>query len=292
MTADLATSKPSRAGTGTLVVRRVAGQSAVVGVSSRSPLKILTPRSRGISAWACASSFGGGLVSGDETRLDVVVENGARCYLGTQSSTKVFRNPRRAPCGHQTVARVGPEALLVFAPDPVQPFADSIYVQRQEFQLAADASLMLLDWFTAGRAARGEVWRFHRFHSRNAVRISASNGRASADGIPPLAFLDSLVLAAEDGVLTSAHRTGRYQCFATLLCVGPALANLAAAALAAVKTRPVERDGALLMTASPVRDGVVVRWAGREVEAVGAAVRTQLSAVAPLLGDDPWARKW
>ncbi len=292
MSAGLVTSKPSGAGSGTLVVRRVAGQSAVVGVSSRSPLKILTPRSRGTSAWACTSSFGGGLVSGDETRLEVVVESGARCYLGTQASTKVFRNPRRAPCGHQTVARVGPGALLVFAPDPVQPFADSVYVQRQEFQLAADASLVLLDWFTAGRTARGEVWRFHRFRSRNAVRIASLNGPALADGRSPLAFLDSVALDVDDGALASAHRTGRYQCFATLLCVGPDVAAVAAAALAAVKTRPVERDGALLMTASPVRDGVVVRWAGREVEAVGAAVRMQLSAVAPLLGDDPWARKW
>ncbi len=292
MSAGLVASKSSCAGSGTLVVRRVAGQSAVVSVSSRNPLKILTPRSRGTSAWAIASSFGGGLVSGDQTRLEVMVESGARCYLGTQASTKVFRNPRRDPCGHQTMARVGPGALLVFAPDPVQPFADSIYVQRQEFQLAADASLVLLDWFSAGRTARGEVWRFHQFRSRNAVRIAAANGRAATDGISPLAFLDSLALDADGGALTSAHRTGRYQCFATLLCLGPAMANIASAALESVKTRPVERDGALLMTASPVRDGVVVRWAGREVEAVGAAVRTQLSAVSPLLGDDPWARKW
>ena len=152
-----------------LEVESVSGQSAVTSAFASTPMKLLTPRSRGQSVWACTSSFGGGFVAGDETRLDLRIGRGARCFLGTQASTKIYRNPRALACGHVTQATIEENALLVFAPDPVQPFAGSSYTQRQTFRLGAGAGLVLVDWFTSGRAARGERWAFNRFQSRNEV---------------------------------------------------------------------------------------------------------------------------
>jgi urease accessory protein len=57
----------------------------------------------------------------------------------------------------------------VFAPDPVQAFANSSYTQRQEFHLAVGAGLAFVDWFSSGRVARGERWEFERFQSRHDV---------------------------------------------------------------------------------------------------------------------------
>ncbi len=155
-----------------LTVERVAGQSAVTSSWSSNPIKVLVPKPRGMSAWAYTSSFGGGMVGGDQTHLDIEVGALARCYMGTQASTKIYRNPRRAACSHFTRARLGSHSLLVFAPDPVQAFAGSTYAQRQEFHLEAGASLVLLDWFNSGRAARGERWAFSRFSSRNDVFLA------------------------------------------------------------------------------------------------------------------------
>ncbi len=293
-----------RSGAGSIVVRSVAGQSAMVTAAACSPLKILSPRARGLSVWAYTSSFGGGLVSGDETRLKITVETGARCFLGTQASTKIYRNPRGKPCSHETLARVEPGALLVFAPDPVQPFADSSYTQRQEFQLGAGASLVLLDWFTAGRSACGERWKFRRLRTRNLVRTIADPAPEPALPAAPamstgpgarssLTFLDSLALDADDGDgdVATAHRVGGHQCFATMLWLGPLVSDSAARVLAEVGRRPVARDPALLAAASPVRNGAVLRLAGREVEQVATEVRRHLAPLAALLGDDPWARK-
>src|SRR5471030_1412669 len=147
---------PAPRGHAHLTVAKVSGQSTVTSTESASPIKILIPKSRGNSVWACATSFGGGLVAGDQTRIDLAIGAEARCFLGTQASTKIYRNPSRLPCSHKTHARLESNSLLVFAPDPVQAFADSAYSQRQEFQLAAGAGLVLVDWFTSGRAARGE----------------------------------------------------------------------------------------------------------------------------------------
>src|SRR6185436_1148904 len=63
-----------------LHVASVAGRSVVVGSWARSPLHLLTPRSRGGSVWAYTCSFGGGLVAGDRTRLELCMDAGARCF--------------------------------------------------------------------------------------------------------------------------------------------------------------------------------------------------------------------
>jgi len=265
------------AGQATLEVTLVAGASAVTSVFAASPMKMLTPVARGKSVWACTSSFGGGLVAGDETRLDLNIGAEARCFLGTQASTKVYRNPTGRPCSHTTLARLEPGALLVFAPEPVQAFAESRYTQRQEFQLAAGAGLVLLDWFTAGRAACGERWACAHFASRNEVFLGGSR-----------AFVDPILLASAGLV----ERMGRFNCLATLLLIGAPFQAAAEVLLADVARRPVTRRAATVVSASPIRQGALLRIAGEEVESVRHEIQSQLTFLADHLGDDPWSRKW
>jgi urease accessory protein len=151
---------PGMKGCAHLEVEMVFGESTATSAQATSPMKLLTPCARGKSVWSYASNFGGGLVAGDETRLDLRIGADARCFFGTQASTKVYRNPAHLPCSHTTRATLASGSLLVFAPDAVQAFAGSSYRQRQEFHLASGAGLVLLDWFNSGRGARGEPWAF------------------------------------------------------------------------------------------------------------------------------------
>jgi urease accessory protein UreH len=285
-------------------VELVFNQSTIVGAYATNPMKLLTPCSRGQSVCTYASNFGGGLVAGDQTRLDLRVGKGARCFLGTQAATKVYRNPHRLPCGHITRASVEADALLVFAPAPVQPFADSSYTQRQEFRLAAGAGLVLLDWVTSGRAACGERWMFEHFSSRNEV-LRNLNGAADTDELssrgelaPTIQpaeeciFVDSLCLDAVDQPVTATHRTGRFNCFATLLLLGEPLRKLAVRLMDEVRRLPLKRRSSLLLSASPVQDGAVLRLAGEEVGDVDRCLRKHLTCLTNLLGDDPWGRRW
>ncbi|HTA28889.1 MAG TPA: urease accessory protein UreD, partial [Candidatus Cybelea sp.] len=73
-----------------LEVDVVAGQSAATAACASNPMKLLVPRARGGSVWACVGSLGGGFVAGDETSLDVRLGAGARCFLTTQASTKIY----------------------------------------------------------------------------------------------------------------------------------------------------------------------------------------------------------
>jgi urease accessory protein len=260
-----------------LEVAMVTHQSAVTSAVASSPMKLLTPVARGKGVWAYTSSFCGGLVAGDQTQLEVRISGGARCFFGTQSSTKVYRNPAALPCDHSTRAEVQEDSLLVFAPEPVQAFADSHYSQRQEFQLSPDAGLVLLDWFSAGRTARGERWAFKHLKSRNDIFIGGER-----------ALVDSILLNSEE----LAVQMGRFNCLATLLLVGPAVKLAAEGLLQQIAARPVEKRAALVCSASPVRDGALLRVAGEEVEAVRRELSNQLIFLRDILGDDPWARKW
>lgn len=266
-----------RAGQARLEVEMVSGQSAVTSVSASSPMKVLTPVARGRSVWAFTSSFGGGLVAGDETQLEIKVGTGARCFLGTQSSTKIYRNPAARPCSHATSAVLAADSLLVFAPEPVQAFAESHYTQRQEFHLNDRASLVLLDWFTAGRAARGERWAFAHFNSRNDILI---NGQR---------VLVDPILLRSTGLL---KRMGRFDCLATLLLIGAPLQAAARTLAQALAGLPVAKRAAQVCSVSPLRDGVLLRVAGIEVENVRRELQHHLGFVNEWLGDNPFARKW
>lgn len=240
-------------------------------------MKLLTPVARGKSVWAYTSSFGGGLVAGDQTQLRIKVSAGARCFLGTQSSTKVYRNPAALPCEHTTHATVAEDALLVFAPELVQAFADSHYTQRQEYHLGPSAGLVLLDWFSAGRTARGERWAFKHLETRNDIFVGGER-----------ALVDPILLNSDE----LAERMRRFNCLATLLLIGPPLKAASEALLQQIATRPVEKRAALATSASPVRGGALLRVAGEEVEAVRRELSGHLTFLRDILGDDPWARKW
>ena len=58
-------------GTGLLDVVRVDRRSVVRRAYATSPLRLLTPKNHGSAAWVYASSYGGGLVGGDDLRLTV-----------------------------------------------------------------------------------------------------------------------------------------------------------------------------------------------------------------------------
>jgi urease accessory protein len=279
---------PPAAGQGVLEVARVAGASAVVGMRARAPLHLLVPRPRGAAVWAYAATFGGGLVAGDTIDLSVRVGPGARALLATQASTKIYRS--EGPPAHQNVAgSVEGGALLAVLPDAISCFTGAVYEQRQRFDLAPEGSLLLVDWLSAGRAARAERWRFSSYRSLTEIRVG---GR--------LLVREALLL--EDGPAGPIEgHLGRFDSIAFIAIIGPLLAEGAAAVLARIgapTVRPAfstasRRAGGerLLASASPLGGGAVLRVAGESVEEVGAFIRNASEILPSLLGDDPWARK-
>ena len=278
-TADTALQAVSGAGRGELAVSRGAdGRSRATRVYATSPLRMLTPVNHGHAAWVYMSSYGGGLVDGDRVSLDVSVERGATAFLSTQASTKVYRSQ------HGTASRLdahlADDALLVFAPDPVVCFAGARYRQWQRITLEPRGSLVLVDWVTSGRRAAGERWQFEEYTAHTEV---AAAGRCG--------LYDTLSLRAAHGPLDA--RLGRFDVLALVVIAGERLDAQARLVAARVEQTPVVRRAEAVMSAAPLRTGgCAVRIAGPSVEQVGRIIERVLEFLPPLLGDNPWARKW
>jgi urease accessory protein len=275
------TERPRAAAEGRLRFSRVGGSTCITGCFATAPLKLLPARPRGTSAWVFASSFGGGLVAGDHIAIDVSADANARCLVSTQSATKVYRSPHGTACRQDVTARVGAHALLAWLPDPVSCFAGSVYEQVQRFELASGASLMLLDWLISGRKARGERWAFSRYRSRNHVFVADEHVLA-----------DAMLLDSADGPIDSPFRLGRFDSLATLVLLGPLLSDAAGQILERASREPVTHGASLIASASPLRDGVVLRLLAQETESSAHYLRSMLGDIAALLGEDPWTRKW
>jgi urease accessory protein len=264
-------------GRGVLEVQRVGPRSVVTRAYATSPLRLLTPANHGDAAWIYTSSHGGGLVDGDDIRLDVHLGRGAAAFVSTQASTKVYRSPR----GTRTElhGQVDAGALLVVAPDPVVPFAQARYRQVQRLDVAGEGGLVLVDLLSSGRCAAGERWAFSDYQALVEVRI---DGRRLVH--------DSVALRASDGDL--AARMGRFDVLALVIVAGGAL-ECEVGSLIAAADRDVVRRAPQLVTVSPLGDrGCIVRAAGTSVETVGRTLRRLLAFVPIRLGEDPWTRKW
>ena len=235
------------------------------------------PRNHGTAAWVYTSTYGGGLVDGDDIRLDVTVAPNATALVATQAATKVYRSPRGTTASLD--ATVGDDALLVIAPDPVVCFAGSSYRQTQRFELAGRAGLVYVDWFTSGRHGSGERWQFDRCASR----VTVSRGGR-------LVLMDALSLDAGDEPLD--RRMGRFEVVLVAIVNGPSLEQHARNVLSDVASAAVGRRADLLVSASATAGGCILRMIGTSVEQVGRAARRYLQFVASRLGDDPWSRKW
>jgi urease accessory protein len=266
-----------RAGQGVLEFTRTDHRTVVTRACAHNPLRLFSTRSTGSAAHVVLTSYGGGLLGGDRLSLRVALRPRARALLSTQASTKIYGSPR--PSRQELDVCVDSDALLVVAPDPLVPYAHSRFVQHQTFDLAAGASLVLVDWVSGGRWACGERWALDRYESRIELRV---------DGRPILT--DALLLEPESGGLPG--RLGAFSTLATIVLVGPAVAEPTRRLLSEVAATAARTEPDILLGASPLGEhGAILRLAATSSERARRELRRLLAFVSPLLGDDPWARR-
>ncbi|RKL43412.1 hypothetical protein BFJ72_g4236 [Fusarium proliferatum] len=163
----------SSPGDGRIVVGLLpAGESGLETMTYQYPLKLISPApsSSQPSTLVFLLSYGGGLVAGDGVNLTIHVKPQAKLSIATQGHTKIFKSPTADVVTTQNLdVTIEDGASMCLLPDPVQPFEDSVYAQKQIFKLKSQASLCLLDWVTQGRVARGENWSFRKWTGRNEI---------------------------------------------------------------------------------------------------------------------------
>jgi urease accessory protein len=254
----------------------VEGQSTITGAGAGDPLKLITTRPRGLAAWAWVATYGGGLLAGDRTDLEVEVAANARLVLATQATTKVYRSDDGTTAAQHLRARVGPGGLLAWIADPVCPFAGARSLAATAVEWAPGAGLVWLDALTAGRQARDERWAFTAHRSRLTV---------DRDGVPLLR--DALELAPPPASLAP------WGAVATLVVMGEPVAAWGADLHRTLAERPAEPVHDLLVASTPLPrcPGTLVRIAARQWEQAEQWIHAHLAPLADLVGGAPWLRR-
>jgi urease accessory protein len=283
---SLPAARVARPGEGELRVGQRAGESRVLAAYATSPLQLVVNRGAGPAVWAYVAGHGGGLVDGDAIALTVEIGAGARALLATQTSTKVYRRREDGAGATQRLrATVAPGALFASLPEPICCFARSRFVQELALEVADGGSLAICESLVAGRVASGERWAFERLEARLDL---ASGGR-------PL-LRERTLLADDDGAPSIGARMGRFDALATLVLLGPLVAEQARARLedptAGLDGLVATRRGRAHVSASPLGDdGALIRIAAEDAETVAKCARAIFGFLAEPLGDDPFSRR-
>lgn len=265
-------------GSGRLVFSRVGQKTVITEMMSRSPLRLLNPGNHGTGAWVYTSSFGGGLLAGDQYDLDVRVDEKALGYLTTQASTKIYKGDE--PAGQTVRVRIGKDGLFFLVPDPVVCFEGSEFKQEQTFWLDRKAGLVLVDGFTSGRLAYGETWAFRSY--KNRIRILREEN---------LVFQDSIHLDSRHGSMEK--RFGRFVCFSMAVITGDMFQPACESIRAKIYSHSLGRKRSIYETCSPLDGGgLVLRFGGSSEEEVRRVLQSRLDFIPEFLGDDPFVTKY
>ncbi|KAJ9639117.1 uncharacterized protein PV06_07330 [Exophiala oligosperma] len=221
----------SVAGAGEIVLSLLPpGKQALQVFKYQYPLKLIAPEPHSSSddkhvTIAFLLTYGGGLVGGDQVNLKIELQETTRLILLTQGSTKLFKAPNKSVVSKQTLdVKIGHGAALCYLPDPTQPFAESVYEQKQTFYVAPEgtSNLLMLDWVSEGRRALGESWTLWSWKGRNEVREfdRQSKGRL---------LLRDAVMLHEDGLggVGLVDKADNMAIFGTLIVYGTLFGKLA-----------------------------------------------------------------
>lgn len=213
-------------------------------------------------------TYGGGLLAGDCINLKICLDPCTRLVAATQGSTRLYKVPISPPYGHHKdqalslsehrasrssnthavqnlpleftsrqdlCVRICRGAGFWLAPDPIQPFAGSLYAQTQIFEVEMGASVGVIDWVTEGRRARGESWAMAGWKGRNEI-WGILPAHASEGGQQATPRKERRILIVRDSVMLEPY--GVKNCggisalvanagvFGTLLLYGPLFASL------------------------------------------------------------------
>lgn len=239
------------------------GRTELLDCAFTAPYKIAKPFYVGNGMRLIVMGATPGLLDGDTLFWQVEAGPGTRTTLTGQSYTKVFRSTG-AGASQRIRLRVGAGAQLFYLPQPVIPFAGSVFQNTCEADLAPDSVFAYLDIVAAGRTGMGERFQMERFCTRTEIRVA---------GKP--VFLDNAWLWPEklpvDGVgFCEGHS---HQGLLYLRAPGVDLVRMAQDGYA-------QTGGSVEMGVSAALDGAVVRFladSGQAIEQLCAAILRRIS---------------
>jgi urease accessory protein len=207
----------------------------------------------------------GGLVGGDQLRITVELEPGSRALLTSVAAQKVYGSvgrSRRRPEGswaqQQLRFQLAEGSDLEWLPQELVLYADGLFVQQLEVELAEGASFLAAEIVRLGRTADQERLGAGCWRSALSIRRHTAAG-------PRWELVDRLELA--DEALTGEHGMAAQPVFGSLVWAAPAPLGTAPLEelLACCRAERAGLEGELACGA--LEQGLVARYRGPSSQA-------------------------
>lgn len=146
-------------------------KTRVTRMVSRAPLRLLETGLHQDAVEIQLSSYGGGILQGDEVGLDIHCGSRTGLLLKSQANTHVYRNDNRKEAVQQLQADCEESSTVRILPEPVVMHAGADFRQEQEWDISETTDLVLADWMQSGRSESREQFAFKSYASRTRVSI-------------------------------------------------------------------------------------------------------------------------
>ena len=139
-----------------LRARAVAGRTRRRDVHEQGSLRVRFPNATSDALEAVIINTAGGVAGGDRFAIAIAAEAGVSVVAGTAAAEKIYRS--HGASAHLSVRLdVGAGARLAWLPQETILFDRASVERRIDIDLAADASLVLVEGLVFGRTAMGEA---------------------------------------------------------------------------------------------------------------------------------------
>jgi urease accessory protein len=101
----------------------------------------------------------GGVLQGDEYRMDISLADGAQAHLTTQGATRIYKMDEGF-AAQQVDITVGSGCYLEYMPDQIIPYAGSRFYQKTNIKVHPDATAVYSEIISPGRAASSELFQY------------------------------------------------------------------------------------------------------------------------------------
>ena len=222
----------------------------------------------------------GGVVGGDELRIDVEVGTGAHAVLSTPGAAKWYRANGHVSSQHVHL-RVHADATLEWMPQETIFFNEADVLLDATVRLTGNARFLGCESLCFGRSARGE--RFERGRVRQRLRIER-------DGQP--LWLEQGTLAGGSALMASPLGLAGQTVCASMIAVGGTLSTEGMAALRAACQNAAGGNGST--GATQMKSVILVRYLGHSSEAARHAMLAAWQQLRPALvgREAPELRIW
>jgi len=252
-----------------LDVRR--GQTALADLYQSGSAKAMLPRVPGPVPEIVFLNTSGGLTGGDRVGYALTLGPGCRAVATSQTAERAYASTG-AVASFSFAADIGAGSRLDWLPQELLVYEDAHLSRQTTVDLAADATVLLVETVVLGRHAMGEDPRLSRLTDRRLVRREGRTVWAEALRLTP----DWLGQGAAPALL------GQARAFSVIALIGPG----AEAAAPRVRATLTEPDC----------EAAVSGWDGKCITRLiahdGWPLRRQVARVLDVLREAPLPRAW